>query len=123
MGFCPIRDVSRLGEWGREIKRRFENPLAETSGDGTILELNLPQKETVNQIIIQENIKKGERVRSYVLESEQNGSWVQICEGSCIGHKHIQRFDPISAQRLRLVIQESTAQPQIKNFSVFFLDE
>ena len=36
-GLLPDADVQRLKEWGDEIKKRFENPLASTTGTGKII--------------------------------------------------------------------------------------
>jgi len=122
-GLLPEPDVQRLADWGKEIERRFSNPLASTSGEGTTLELRLTKKQTVNQIVIQENIKNGELVRKYLVQIYQNGKWTTICEGLCIGHKRIQQFEPVLTEKIRLIIPEAVATPQIKKFSVFFVGE
>ncbi len=118
-GLMPEPDVKRLKEWGDEIKRRFSDPVATTSGEGDKLELNLQKKQEVNHVIIQENIKNGERIRKYKIEAFVKGKWKTIGDGSCIGHKRIQRFEPIITNKIRLIIEESTATPQVKSFSVF----
>ncbi|MFC2166418.1 alpha-L-fucosidase [Acidobacteriota bacterium] len=122
-GLLPEPDVQRLSEWGREIERRFLNPLAVASGEGHTLELGLPKKQVVNQIVIQENIKKGELVRKYLVQVFQNGKWTTICEGLCIGHKRIQQFEPVLTNKIRLIIPEAMATPQIKKFSVYFVED
>lgn len=120
-GLLPEPDVQRLEEWGREIEHRFSRPLATASGDGETLEIRLPEKQPVNHVVILENIKEGERVRSYLVQADQNGKWATVCEGLCIGYKRIQRFEPISTNKIRLVIREAIAPPQIKQFSVYFI--
>ena len=74
----PVADVQRLTEWGKEIKRRFSNPLASTSGEGKTLELKISKKQAVNQIVIQENIKNGERIRNYLVQAYQKGRWITM---------------------------------------------
>jgi alpha-L-fucosidase len=122
-GLLPEPDVQRLTEWGKEIERRYSNPLATGSGEGKTLELRLTKDQAVNQIVIQENIRNGERVRDYLVQVHQNGEWATICKGQCIGHKRIQQFEPVLTKRIRLVIQEAVATPQIKKFSVFFVED
>lgn len=122
-GLLPGPDVQRLTEWGKEIKRRFSNPLASTSGEGKILELKLTKKQAVNQIVIQENIINGELVRNYLVQVYQKGKWATICKGFCIGHKRIQQFESVLTKKIRLVIPEAVATPQIKKFSVFFVED
>ena len=77
------------------IKRRFETPIAHTSGEGNSIELKLPGKQPVNHVIIQEDIEKGERIREYMLQARIKGKWQTIAEGSCVGHKRIQTFDEV----------------------------
>ncbi len=73
-GLLPEPDVQRLTEWGKEIERRYSNPLATGSGEGKTLELRLTKEQAVNQIVIQENIRNGERVRDYLVQVHQNTS-------------------------------------------------
>lgn len=118
-GLMPEPDVKRLKEWGDEMNRRFENPLATTSGEGKTIELKLPKKQLVNHIVVQENIKNGERVRKYIVQALVSGKWQTVCDGEVIGQKHIQQFEAIKTNKIRLVVDESIATPQIKSFSVF----
>jgi len=118
-GLLPEPDVKRLKEWGDEIKRRFSNPVVTTSGEGDKLELKLQKKQEINHVIIQENIKNGERIRKYKLEAFVKGKWESIGDGECVGQKRIQQFEPVTTNKIRLVIEESTATPQVKSFSVF----
>lgn len=118
-GMMPEPDVQRLKEWGNEIKRRFSNPIAQSSGKGKILELDLGKKRPVNHIIIRENIKNGERIRIYNIQAMSNEEWRTIARGSCVGNKRIQQFQTMQTNKLRLIVDESLAEPQIKDFSVY----
>ena len=119
-GLMPEGDVARLKEFGDEINKRFSVPLATTSGKSYELILNLVKKQSINHIIIQEDIKSGERVRLYRIEAYIKGKWQTICEGESIGHKRIQQFDKVNTNKIRLTIIKSVAQPNIKSFSAFF---
>ena len=70
-------------------------------------------------VILQEQIREGERVRRYVLEAQVEGSWKEICEGASIGHKRIQRFDPVTTDHVRLRILDSAAEPLIRRLALF----
>jgi alpha-L-fucosidase len=118
-GLIPEPDVKRLKEWGNEIKRRFSVPIVQTSGKGKTLELILPSVQEINTIVIQEDIKNGERIRDYKIQANINGKWQIIADGTCIGHKRILTFKPVFTNKIRLLISESLAVPQVKNFSVF----
>lgn len=122
-GLMPEPDVKRLKEFGDEIKRRFSSPIATTSGTGEKLTLKLPRTQKVNQIVLLEDIAKGERVRKFVLEGKTKNGWQTIFEGSCIGHKFIHRFDAIDFSKIRLQISESRGTPQIKEFTVYNVED
>ncbi len=121
-GLMPEGDVQRLQEWGDEIKRRFGNPIAQTLGEGETLELKLPAKQRINHVIIQEDIKNGERIRNYEIKAFVKGKWQTVADGTCVGHKRIQTFDAVTTNKIRLIIKASTATPQIKNLSVFYVE-
>jgi len=118
-GLMPKGDVLRLKVFGDEISRRFSNPVATTSGKGKKIEIKLPQKQTINHIVIREDIEHGERVRSYQVKALINGKWTTVCRGESIGNKRIQQFEPVTTNKIRLVIDESITNPLIKEFTVF----
>ena len=122
-GLIPSGDVQRLKEWGDEINRRFSSPITSTSGQKKSLTLKLDKAQPVNHCIIQENIRNGERIRQYKVEARVNGKWQTICEGESVGHKRIEQFPAVEASALRLTISQSVAQPDIRNFSVFNVQE
>lgn len=118
-GLLPDVDVARLKEFGEEIQRRFGNPIATTQGEGKRLQLKLPATTKINAIVIAEDIRQGERVRSYKVEGKVNGKWKTLATGSCIGHKRIEEIEPVEVSALRLQIGESLDLPVIAGFSVY----
>jgi alpha-L-fucosidase len=122
-GLIPEADATRLTEFGKEIERRFLNPIASTSGKGNLINLELPEMQTVNQLVIMEDIAYGERVREFILEGKTSDGWQEIFKGSCIGHKFIHRFDALAVTELRLKISESIGEPQIKDFTGYNIEK
>ena len=59
------------------------------------------------------------RKMSHEPEDDWLYQWIQIAEGSSVGNKRIQNVDSVTTNRVRLSITESSAQPQIKDFSVY----
>lgn len=118
-GLVPEGDIRRAAEFGREIQRRFGHPLKRTSGKGEELTLDLGRPASIDRVILQERIAKGERVLAYELQGFSGGQWKTLTTGSCIGHKHIQQFAPVTVEKLRLKISHAKATPLISNFAVF----
>ncbi|MEN8117949.1 MAG: alpha-L-fucosidase [Bacteroidota bacterium] len=121
-GLLPESDVKRLKEFGDEVKRRFSNPVATTSGTGEKIILKFPGKQKINQVVLMEDITEGERVRQFVFEGKTKKGWQTIFEGSCIGHKFIHQFDEMEVSAVRLKITETKGKPQIKEFAVYNVD-
>ena len=119
-GLVPDADVQRITEFGNEIARRYGSPLAQTSGSGNGIVLKLEKLTQVDRVVLQEDIAKGERVLEYTLEGQKaDGTWQSLTTGTCIGHKKIDRFAPVSLKALRLNVKRSKATPQIRTFAVF----
>lgn len=119
-GLIPEADFKRYAELGREIRRRFDKPLAQTSGRGGLLELALPEPARIDHVVVLEDIQLGERVREYVVEGQvERNEWRRLGDGISIGHKRIQRFDPVVVAKLRLRITRSVAEPVIRGFACY----
>jgi alpha-L-fucosidase len=119
-GRIPDADAQRAAEFGAEIQRQFGHSLAETSGRGTTVELDLGQLRRLDHIITAEDIREGERVREYVLEGlGSDQAWRLLAEGTAIGHKKIDRFAPVEVSKLRLRVTRAAAEPRIRSLAAF----
>ena len=119
-GLVPAADFKRYIEFGNEIKRRFNNPLAKTTGSDKLLLLSLKTPLKVNHVVVMESIAGGERVRSYSVEGLlPDGGWAELCNGQSVGHKRIQSFEVQTVSAVRLRIKESVGEPQIRELAVY----
>ncbi|MBD3352208.1 MAG: alpha-L-fucosidase [Candidatus Lokiarchaeota archaeon] len=118
-GLLNPADAKRARWLGEEIKKRYGKPLAQKSGIGDELIINLPENTKIHSTIIQEDIKFGQRVRQYELQYKDGQNWAVLVNGSSIGHKKIDRFRPVKTNKIRLKITQWLKEPKIKNFSVF----
>jgi len=119
-GLLPAPDVKRCDQFGKEIRRRFAKPLAETKGDGKEVTLALPKPHRIDHVSIMEQIAHGERVREYVVEGLAGpDKWLKLCEGISVGHKRIQQFKPVEVAKVRLRITKSVATPRIRSLAVY----
>jgi len=118
-GLLPEPDVARLKEWGAEIKRRFSDPLASTSGEGNKLELKLDKDHPIDHVVLQENISKGERIRKFTVEALVGKKWETVFTGSVVGHKLIIPLETVNTKQIRLVVEEAIDRPVIKCFQVY----
>lgn len=118
-GLLPEPDFNRLVEFGGEIQRRFGELLAETEGEGEVVELTLKSPTMIDHVIIMEDIFYGERVREYLIEGLVPGNgWQELCNGISIGHKRIHRFDAIEVAKVRFRATKFVAKPKIRKLIV-----
>ena len=118
-GLIPAKDMELYRQFGDEIHRRFGKSIAETSGNGHIVELQLSKQETIDHVIIQEDISFGQRVRQYVIEGRADNNWTVLARGLSIGQKRIEYFSSVKVDAIRLNVVESTFTPVIKRLAVF----
>ena len=121
-GLIPEADVRRGAQFGAEIRRRFGSSIAETSGEGEIIELDLGRPTMIDHVVTMEDIAKGERVREYVVEGFSDGRWKALCAGTAIGHKKIDRFEPVTVCQVRLRCTKTAAEPQIRKLAVYHVE-
>ncbi|MCE5269032.1 MAG: alpha-L-fucosidase, partial [Planctomycetaceae bacterium] len=118
-GLVPEADLKRLKELGDEIRRRFGHSIAETSGQGAVVELSLDRPTSIDHVILMEQISEGQRVREYVVEGLVGDHWTELCHGQSIGHKRIERFAPVEVSKVRVRSTKHIAEPLIRKLAVY----
>ena len=118
-GLIPETDLRRGAEFAAEIRRRFGTTVAETTGLGRLVELDLKRPTKIEHVITMEDIRYGERVRRYVVEGLVSGAWQPLCEGTAIGHKKIDRIAPTEMSKVRLRVLKATTMPRIRELAAY----
>jgi len=118
-GLIPGSHRELYKKFGQEIKQRFSKPLKQTSGEGESLEMVFKKPAEINHVILQEDIGKGQRVLSYVIESYNQNKWIKLVEGTSVGNKKIDHFNTTEAEKIRVRFIKVKANPQITNFAVY----
>ena len=142
-GLLPDSDVARLKQFGDAIRARYganlmtqrlpgggEIALALDGDPDTfwsappgsrhaVIEANFAHPVTFNHALTMEWINEGQHVEKYAIEILQDGKWKPIATGQAIGHKKIDGFAPVTAQRVRLNIVSSAGEARIREFQIF----
>ncbi len=84
------------------------------------VEVTLAAPSRINLIDVQEYIPLGERVRHYHVEVRSAGHWQRVAHGSMIGHRNLLRIAPVTADAVRLVIDEAAACPAICRLGAYY---
>lgn len=118
-GLVPDADVKRLEEFGQEVKKKFSNPLGSAKGRGNLFTIKFKSPQTINYVVIQEDISKGERIREYNLYGMENGQWQLLGKGTCVGHKRIEVIQEREFSGIKLEILKCDGNPQIRKIECY----
>jgi alpha-L-fucosidase len=122
-GLIPEDDMKLYAALGRELERRFRNPLGSTAGRGSAHTIAFEKPTKVNQFVITEDYREGQRIREFVVEGRTSeGRWIEINRGTAVGRKRIVMFEPVEVTRLALRIASSVGEPIVRDFAAYWVD-
>ena len=103
-------DVERLTQFGNYLTTLFENELLIDgqmiwkARTGATREYIVRTDETINTVMLQEDIRKGQRVESFTVEGWIGQEWRTLAEGTTIGYKRLLRFEDAKPGKIRVTI-------------------
>lgn len=120
-GVVPDPDTRRLRELGTALRGWLSEPFAETAGAGPTLTLQLKTNRPVGTLLVEEDIRDGERVRRFLLEAATGNGWQVLAEGRGLGHRRLVTFDPRPAAtvRCRLLDFDGDDPVRLRRFAAF----
>jgi len=148
-GLIAAQDVARLRTWRAVLDKTFGTDLAkgakavassarkacsalyavdgnkgtywapEDGAASPSLEIAFAAATAFDVIMLQEHIAEGQRVEEYRIEAFSEGQWREISKGTTIGHKKLDRIEPVTAGRVRLTILKSRACPLIGTLGLY----
>src|ERR1700733_2023683 len=143
-GLLPDEDVRRLKEFGEAIGSIYapEKNLAPhalnssvfhgavdsdpdtmwSAPDGSrsaVIDLKFARPISFDRVVTMEWLVEGQRVQKYTIQIMGGDKWKTIYSGTTIGHKKIDIFPRVSAQRVRLNILSSFGTTRIREFQLF----
>ena len=120
-GLLHPTDTDRLAGYGEAIARLYATDHAKNArprGTAGSLELQLESPARCSVICLEEAIAHGQVVERYRVEAHTGGGWREIARGTTIGHRKLDRVEPISVDRIRLTIEKALDTPRISRISV-----
>jgi alpha-L-fucosidase len=84
-----------------------------------VLELNLGRVTQFDRIMLQEPIRLGQRIAAFAIDVRQGGEWTTAARGTTVGYKRLMRIPLVSADRVRIVIEQANNVPALSNFGLF----
>jgi alpha-L-fucosidase len=111
-GFGPRKAID--GDW--------ESYWAAPDGVTTAtLELSFPQPITFDVVMLQEQIRLGQRMEAWHVDAldSTTGQWNRVAKGTTVGYKRLERISPVTASGVRFAIDQSLACPVISEVGLF----
>lgn len=119
-GTVRADNLARGVELGKLIDDATGHPLyavADQDGAQIIIDFDAPTE--IDHVILKEDIRYGERVRSFVVEGWNGSQWSSLVTGgTAIGMKQIRKFAPTTVSKVRLSVTGSVGTPRIRQFAV-----
>jgi alpha-L-fucosidase len=108
-GVLHPTDVARLAGFRAALGSTFGFPrgsFVSRAGSAT-MELDLGKPTAIRLARFEERIAGGQNVARYTLSGAADGRWQELSRGTTIGYTKLDRFAPVTVQRVRLTIEES----------------
>ena len=117
-GEVPAAQMKRLQEFGDEIRARFAKPLFTTRVEGNKVILEFGSEQTIDHIVLREEISGGERIRKFLIEGRRaDDTWLALARGTQVGSRQIIPLPATAVTGLRFTVQESVAPVTIRELS------
>ena len=75
-------------------------------------EIELARSEQIAVVRIEENIASGQAIAKHVVTASDGGEWRELARGTTVGYTRLHRFEPTTARRVRVTIEEAAAPPE-----------
>ena len=114
-------DSTRLMEFRAALDRIFAQDLAQSQkrkGQEWTVKVN-PEK-TFNRVVLTEDIAKGQRVASFMIEARTADGWQRLAEESTIGHKRIVLVPETCTSELRVTVTDALAKPLLGKIGLYY---
>ncbi len=142
-GLLPDADAARLKEFGEAMRARYSENLvvsraserseflaaldndpdtfwsAPAGSHHAALEVKFAKPVTFDHAVTMEWLNDGQKVQKYSIEVWADGKWKAVAGGQAIGHKKIDGFAPVAANRVRLNILSSASEAHIREFQLY----
>jgi alpha-L-fucosidase len=143
-GLLPDADVQRLKEFGEAVRSIYapEKNLAARATNASaflaavdsdpdtmwsapegshsaVIDLLFARAIRFDRTLTMEWLVDGQKIQKYEIQVMDGAKWKTIYSGTTVGHKKIDIFPRVSAQRVRLNILSSSGTPRIREFLLF----
>lgn len=127
-GLINENDVQRLKEFSSYLKKTFARNYVLKGNEawhgtsGTVRQYDIQKDTLVNAFMIQEDISKGQRIESFLVEAYKDGSWIHMAEGTTVGYKRLVRFSDTRPERICVTIRSARGVANVAAVGLFYAE-
>jgi alpha-L-fucosidase len=145
-GLIQQEDINSLREWKRRRDATFSENLLNgskitsehgkgkravldgklktywtTTGSDTnaVLEFDLPAPQTFDVLLLQENIRMGQRIEKFTVDYEEGKEWKSLTRGTTVGYMRLLDFPAVTAKKIRITILSSRLNPTLAEAGLY----
>lgn len=122
-GLIVAAEQQRLADFGKKVKTLFSAPLVQVAsvdlGEQKLVKWK--GKKKLGWIELEEDIAKGQHIRSYTLEVLVAGQWKPVASGTSIGRKRIQAIEPVETDQARIRIVSDRPEIPLLSMTIYSL--
>ncbi len=83
------------------------------------IEIDLGEETYFDRVMLQEPIRFGQRIAEFAIQARRAGAWTQIASGTTVGYKRLLRISGVSADRVRILIEQANNVPALSRIGLF----
>lgn len=125
-GLIHKKDIRSLNGMRKILNQAFGKDFltgAKSTAGKNYIEYSLAAPATFNVAMICEDIKVGQRIERFHLELPDGDTWRPFAAGTTVGYKRLLKFTEVTAQKIRLVIDETRGEPAIMNAGLYWMKQ
>ena len=115
-------DSARLMEFRGALDAIFAHNLAadaRISRNKDTWTVSLAGPKTFNRLVLQEELSLGQRIAAFTVEARVDGQWETVAEETTVGFKRIVLLPDVTADAVRVRIDETLAKPFLSSIALF----
>lgn len=115
--------VMSNGKGGKTVVDGDSKTYWTTTGKDTaaVLEFELTSPKTFDVLLLQENIRMGQRIEKSVVDYKEGENWKRLTQGTTVGYKRLLKFPRVKARRIRINILSSRLNPTLAEVGLYKL--
>ncbi len=123
-GLVPEADVRQFTRFGELVRALYTNKVASVSGKAKVFEFPVPKGVRPNLLSVQEDLTRGELLRSFALHGFDGKAWHTLVHETNMGHRRLVRFRPGAYEKYRLLCWDTRdeVEPTIRDCSLYVAD-